>query len=191
MGGRVTRTPQSRELVRAKSLRQALESGAPPAFIPPVGANSAGTASSLSWATEPLRSTSKKSASAEKLEIRHQYLEQLFQSCPEPLIIVDASFRTLCVNQEFQRMFGYSAAQIMGQSIDGLILPAERKSRIRLVHPMPAARRTSHLETQRRCKDGTLLDVSLSCAPLHHRWPHRRFLRHLFATSQSASAPRA
>ncbi len=35
MGDRVTRVPQSRELVRAKRLRQALERGAPPAFVPP------------------------------------------------------------------------------------------------------------------------------------------------------------
>ena len=35
MGDRVTRVPQSQELVRAKRLRQALERGAPPSFVPP------------------------------------------------------------------------------------------------------------------------------------------------------------
>jgi two-component system cell cycle sensor histidine kinase/response regulator CckA len=167
MGGRVTRTPQSRELIRAKSLRQALESGAPPAFIAPVAAVSAPPLSSLSWAAEPsTSSTSKKSAIAEKLEVRRQYLEQLFQSCPDPLIIVDASFRALCINQEFQRMFGYSAAQIMGLSIDSLILPAERK--VEFDWTVQCLQRGEHLtlETQRRRQDGTLLDVSLTCAPL-------------------------
>ena len=167
MGGRVTRTPQSRELVRAKGLRQALESGAAPAFVAPVGAVSDAPSSSLSWATGPVTSsTSKKPGSAENLEIRRQYLEQLFQSCPDPLIIVDASFRALCINQEFQRLFGYSAAQIMGQSIEALILPAGRK--VEFDWTIQCLRRGEHLtlETQRRRKDGTLLDVSLTCAPL-------------------------
>ncbi len=167
MGGRVTRTPHSRELVRAKSLRQALDRGTPPAFIPPAAANSVGHPSSLSWAFESKpTSTSRKAGAPEKLEVRRQYLEQLFQSCPEPLIIVDASFRALCVNQEFQRMFGYSAAQIMGQSIDALILPAERKVEFEWTVQCLQRGEQLTLETQRHCKDGMLLDVSLSCAPL-------------------------
>ena len=39
MGDRVTRAPQSGELVRAKNLRRALERGAPPTFIPPDSLN--------------------------------------------------------------------------------------------------------------------------------------------------------
>jgi PAS domain S-box-containing protein len=169
MGGRVTRTPQSRELVRAKSLRQALDRGAPPVFIPPAAANIVEQPPLLFWAPEPnlsVRKNPRKNVAQEALEIRREYLEQLFQSCPDALTVVDTSFRVLCVNQEFQRMFGYSAAQIMGQSINDLLLPADRAAEFEwTVQCLQRGERLT-LETQRRCKDGTQLDVSLSCAPL-------------------------
>jgi len=169
MGGRVTRTPQSRELVRAKNLRQALERGTPPAFIPPATANSVAQESSLSWAPEQKKSAlkhSKANTPQEILSTHRQYLEQLFQSSPDPLIVVDTSFYTLCVNQEFQRMFGYSLAQILGQSIDPLIFPPDRAPEAQWIAQCLQRGERLTLETQRRCQDGTLLDVSVSCAPL-------------------------
>ncbi len=97
MADRVTRVPQSRELVRAKRLHQALERGAPPAFVPPVVPNPVKQPSSLSWSrvedsgkTNSKQKNSTKTSSEETLSIRRQYLEQLFQNSPDPLIIFDA-----------------------------------------------------------------------------------------------------
>ncbi|MFZ1169212.1 MAG: PAS domain S-box protein, partial [Candidatus Sulfotelmatobacter sp.] len=150
MGDRVTRVPQSRELVRAKRLRQALERGAPPAFVPPAVPNPAAQPFSLSWssgekstgengsaektpaekasAENPRTKTNSrernsKKTSSEETNSRRQYLEQLFQNSPDPLVITDRSFRAQCVNHEFQRLFGYSPAQILGKSINQLIFP--------------------------------------------------------------------
>ena len=169
MGSRVTRTAQSRELLRAKSLRQALESGAAPMFIPPGAAHPMAQPSSLLWAPEAGDSTNKNSKttdSRETLAIRRQYLEQLFQSSPESLIVVDTSFRTLCVNQQFQRMFGYSAAQILGHKVDTLIFPHDRAAEAQWTAQCLQRGENLTLETQRQCKDGTLLDVSVFSAPL-------------------------
>ena len=109
MGDRVTRVPQSRELVRAKRLRQALERGTPPAFVPPAVPNPVAQPFFLSWSsgekssgekspaekalaekspaenpgkTNSKERNSKKPASEETLNIRRQYLEQLFQNSP-------------------------------------------------------------------------------------------------------------
>jgi len=169
MGGRVTRAPQSKDLTRAKSLRRALESGAPPAFIPPVAPNPVSQPSSLSWAPEqklPSQRSPKKNGALESIDVRRQYLEQMFQGSPDSLIVVDASFHTLCVNQEFQRMFGYTSAQVMGRPIDNLILPPNRSAECEWI--VQCLQRGEHLtlETQRRRSDGTLLDVSLSSSPL-------------------------
>jgi two-component system, cell cycle sensor histidine kinase and response regulator CckA len=167
MGGRVTRAPQSKDLVRAKSLRHALERGAPPMFIPP-GSNPAERPSSLSWASEPGDAASKRSRSAseETLAVRRQYLEQLFQSSPDPLIVADSSFHALCVNQEFQRVFGYSAAQVLGKPIDELIVAPDRLAEAQWIAQSLQRGERLTLETQRRCRDGSLLDVSIFCAPL-------------------------
>jgi PAS domain S-box-containing protein len=167
MGGRVTRTPQSKDLLRAKALRQALDRGVPPAFIPPATTNAVVQTSALFWAPEQKTSTLRKHHSPEEiLTVRRQYLEQLFQTSPDPLIVVDASFRTLCVNQEFQRMFGYSVAEILGQSIDALILAPDRVAEGQWITQCLQRDERLTIESQRRRKDGTLLDVSISCAPL-------------------------
>src|SRR6202050_4127766 len=183
MGDRVTRVPQSRELVRAKRLRQALEHGAPPTFVPPAVPNPVAQPFSLSWSSaeksslekNPAESSGKanskeknprKISSDEVLNTRRQYLEQLFQNSPDPLVIVDASFRGQCVNQEFQRLFGHSAAQVLGKPVNQLIFPPDRAAEAEWI--MQCLERGEHitLETQRLAKDGTLLDVSVSSAPL-------------------------
>jgi two-component system cell cycle sensor histidine kinase/response regulator CckA len=173
MGDRVTRVSQSRELARAKRLRQALERGAPPAFVPPSVRNPVAQPSSLVWnpvesagKTNSKQKNPKKISPEEILDIRRQCLEQLFQNSPDPLLITDASFRAQCVNQEFQRMFGYSAAQLLGESIGELIFPAERAAESKWIAQCLERGEHITLETQRRCKDGSLLDVSVSSAPL-------------------------
>jgi PAS domain S-box-containing protein len=182
MGDRVTRVPQSRELVRAKRLRQALERGAPPAFVPPAVPNPAAQPSSLSWSTAENPSAEKipaenskktnskekdsKKTSSEETNSRRQYLEQLFQNSPDPLVITDRSFRAQCVNQEFQRLFGYSPAQILGKSVNQLIFPPDRAAEADWIAQCLERGQSITLETQRLAKDGTLLDVSVSCAPL-------------------------
>jgi len=177
MGGRVTRAPQSEELERARKLRQALEGGASPRFIPPSIPSPAAQPSSLSWSLEKTLSQGtnseasakknpRKASPEETLSIRRQYLEQLFQSSPDPVIITDASFRAQCVNQEFQRMFGYSVAETLGRLIDELIFPADRAAEAQWIAQCLQRGEPLTLETQRRCKDGTLLDVCVSSAPL-------------------------
>jgi two-component system cell cycle sensor histidine kinase/response regulator CckA len=162
MGDRVTRAaPHSKELVRAKKLREALERGAPPSLIPPGIVNPLQPTSSLSWF--PL---DPKKTSDETINLRRQYLEQLFQHSPDPLIIADPSFHTQCVNQEFQRMFGYSSAEVLGQPIDELIFPADRAAEAKWIAQCLERGEPLTLETQRRCKDGSLLDLSVTSAPI-------------------------
>jgi two-component system, cell cycle sensor histidine kinase and response regulator CckA len=162
MGDRVTRAPQPRELVRAESLRQALEQGAPPAFIPSAVPSSSPETANLPWFSVEQRKT----RSEEVLAVRHQYLEQLFQTSPDPLIVTDTSYRALCINQEFQRVFGYSAADSLGQSIDALVFPPDRAAEAKWIAQCLDRGERISLETQRRCKDGTLLDVFVTAAPL-------------------------
>jgi len=169
MGGRVTRAPQSGDLMRARKLRQALECGASPAFLPPGIPNPVAHPSSLSWHPQPAASgdaNSKITSSEELLNVRRQYLEQLFESSPDALVVFDASFRAQCVNQEFQRMFGYSASQAMGQPLDDLILPQDRAAEAQWINQCLCRGEQITLETQRRRNDGALLDVSISTAPL-------------------------
>jgi two-component system cell cycle sensor histidine kinase/response regulator CckA len=169
MGGRVTRTPHSGDLMRARKLRQALECGASPAFLPPSISNPVAHPSTLTWHPELIPSeaaNSKITTPEELLNIRRQYLEQLFESSPDALVVADTSFRAQCVNQEFQRLFGYSASQAMGQPLDDLILPHDRAPEAQWIAQCLRRGEQITLETQRRRIDGALLDVSISTAPL-------------------------
>ena len=176
MGDRVTRTPESREIVRAKKLRKALERRTAPTFIPPdvanaVVANTVVQPPELSWSLPEASSGTSSEASSgttaqRSRDTRRQYLEQIFQDSPDPIIVVDPSFRAQCVNPEFQRMFGFSAAETLGQPVDELLFPPDRAAEAQWIAQCLQRGERLTLETQRRCKDGTLLDVSVSSAPL-------------------------
>jgi two-component system cell cycle sensor histidine kinase/response regulator CckA len=162
MGGRVTRPAQSKEFLRAKSLRQALDCGALPSFIP-AGIPAAPHPSPLSWIPlEPNPAVTNQ----EDSEIHRQFLEQLFENSPDALLIVDPSFRAQCVNREFQRLFGYSAAQVLSHPIDPLILPPDRTAEAHWIAQCLQRGEQITLETQRRHRDGNLIDVSVTTAPL-------------------------
>jgi two-component system, cell cycle sensor histidine kinase and response regulator CckA len=167
MGERVTRS-RSRELTRAKGLRKALATGAPPAFVPPQVPNPIAQPSELSWrCPEPdINDSNPKTAHRKNLEIRRQYLEQIFQSSPDPVIVVDKSFRVECVNPAFESMFGFTAADTRNHPIDDLVFPPDRAAEAQWIAQCLERGENLTLETQRRCKDGSLLDVSVSSAPL-------------------------
>jgi two-component system, cell cycle sensor histidine kinase and response regulator CckA len=170
MGGRVTRSSQSRELVRA-DLRQAVEAGASPGFIAP-SIPATAQHSPLSWnrldqnSEQNAENNSAAVAGQGSPDLQRQFLEQLFENSPDALLIIDPSFRTLCVNREFERLFGYSASESLGQSIDPLILPPDRAAEAVWIAQCLESGQQITLETQRRHRDGTLLDVSVTTAPL-------------------------
>jgi PAS domain S-box-containing protein len=149
--------------VRAKNLRQALECGGSPS-LNSTGVPTAVQPSALSW--NPVEPSPNVTTQEDSLDLRRQYLEQLFQNSPDSLIVVDSSFRAQCVNREFQRMFGYSEAQTLAQPVDSLILPADRAAEAQWIAQCLQRGEQLTLETQRRHRDGTLFDVSLSTAPL-------------------------
>jgi len=161
MGGRVTRSAQSGEILRANSLRESLECGATPSFIPP-GIPASVEPTSLSW--NPVESTPSVT-SQEDLYLRRQFLEQLFENSPDALVMVDSAFRAQCVNLEFQRLFGYSSEQTLAQPVDSLILPPDRAAESHWIVQCLQRGEPITLETQRRHRDGTLLEVSVTMAP--------------------------
>jgi two-component system sensor kinase FixL len=69
-------------------------------------------------------------------------------------------------NAAAERMFGYSAAEMVGQPI-ALLAPAGIADE--MPHILGAIRRgecVAHYETRRRCKDGRIIDVALTISPI-------------------------
>ena len=95
-----------------------------------------------------------------------QFLQQMFQASPDGLSIADSAHQVLWANETFLRMFNYDAVEVTGQPLENLVVPPERLAESRWVTEALAKGERITLDTQRRKKDGTLLDVSVSCAPL-------------------------
>jgi PAS domain S-box-containing protein len=165
MGEGVTKSGQP-DLARASRLKKALESGAPPAFIhsdtPPSATNlpstaPAGRGSALLEAFNRY---------PENARTRLQLLEQMSEASPDALSIADLDHRVLWANETFVELFGYEVSEILGQPLENLVVPPDRLAESRWVTEALGKNERITLETKRRTKDGTLLDVFISCAPL-------------------------
>ncbi|MEP6872732.1 MAG: PAS domain S-box protein [Burkholderiales bacterium] len=71
-------------------------------------------------------------------------------------------------NNGAERMLGYTAEEIIGRPID-ILIPGERLGEERQIQEqLRRGHRVGHFETVRRCKDGHLIDVSISVSPLRN-----------------------
>jgi PAS domain S-box-containing protein len=69
-------------------------------------------------------------------------------------------------NRGAERMYGYAAAEALGQSVV-LIVPPDRVDELAdILARVQQGESLDHLETERLCRDGRRLDVSMSIAPL-------------------------
>lgn len=104
---------------------------------------------------------------AEKeMQIQKAYLEELFESAPEAIVVLDQNENIMRINSEFTRLFGYTQEEAVGRNIDDLIVPKHKQKesqqlRDKVVHGHPV-----NLETIRQRKDGSLVHVSILGTPV-------------------------
>lgn len=105
-------------------------------------------------------------ALASLVALQHAYLEELLDTAPEGILVVDGEDRVLRVNREFSRMFGYTQDEARGRPINELIAPAHLRAEASHLTERMARGERFFVETARRRKDGRLLDVSLLVSPI-------------------------
>jgi two-component system sensor histidine kinase VicK len=69
-------------------------------------------------------------------------------------------------NNSAERLFGYTALEMIGESIIKLIPPDRLDEEPQILARLRQGKRMDHFETKRMAKDGTLLDVSLTISPI-------------------------
>ncbi len=113
--------------------------------------------------------TDKKRAEAEALllacELRqaNQTLGALIANAPVAIIALDHADRVCIWNPAAERLFGWTAAEILGREPPHV--PREREEEYRVLFDLVRqGGSVAGVETQRKRKDGTLIDVSLSAA---------------------------
>lgn len=106
-----------------------------------------------------------------QLMVQQAFLEGLFEGAPEGVVIVDANDHIVRVNSEFTRMFGYTAAEANGLPLNDLIVPDFLRSEGEQLDVVVRNGERIMVETVRRHRDGTLLDVSLLATQIHVKGP--------------------
>ena len=69
-------------------------------------------------------------------------------------------------NAGAERIFGYTANEAIGQSVEMIIPPDRLSEEPAIIERIRRGERVDHYETVRRRKDGSLIDVSLTVSPI-------------------------
>jgi PAS domain S-box-containing protein len=90
----------------------------------------------------------------------------LIRANPLAILVVDADDRVQMVNPAFETLFGYREAELVGHPIDAFIVPRTLATQAAALSRSGFEGRTARSVTQRRRKDGSLVDVELTVVPL-------------------------
>jgi PAS domain S-box-containing protein len=94
-------------------------------------------------------------------------LRAVIDESPLVKVVLDLDRRITRWNPTAERVFGWSAEEVLGRSYDIVIPEERREEHAKLRADALDGRRVFEVETQRRRKDGSLVDVSTSVAVLH------------------------
>ena len=98
--------------------------------------------------------------------VKLNYYEKLFSEIPEAIVLASRSGQVLDVNEEFSRLFGYTKEEVLGRCIDDLIALDTDHSSAETITAAVAQGEKFTLETVRRRKDGSPVQVSLLALPV-------------------------
>ena len=87
--------------------------------------------------------------------------DELFEQAPEAVAVLTTDDRIVRVNKEFTRMFGYEPDEVLQRPINDLIVPEAQLGGARGYARLLKQGGRVEVETVRRRKDGTEIDVSL------------------------------
>ena len=96
--------------------------------------------------------------------VKQAYYEQILENAPDAFSIIDEELKITRINGEFTHLFGFSSAEAAGQRIDALIVPHDRCAETAWIGETLRTQNRLLLETLRRRKDGSLVEVLLSAS---------------------------
>ena len=93
-------------------------------------------------------------------------LSAIVDSSDDAIIGKDLNGTIVSWNKSAERLFGYTAAEAVGQSILMLIPPERQNEEPGILEQLKRGERVDHFETIRIRKDGTRLHISLTISPV-------------------------
>jgi PAS domain S-box-containing protein len=99
-------------------------------------------------------------------EITYQRLASIVDSSDDAIVGKDLNSIVTTWNSGAERLFGYSANEMIGTSIMRLIPPDRQAEENEILTRIRNSQRVDHFETVRVRKDGQLIDVSVTISPI-------------------------
>jgi PAS domain S-box-containing protein len=94
------------------------------------------------------------------------HLAAIIESSDDAILSEDLDGTLRSWNRGAERMFGYTAGEIVGRPVS-LLVPAERREEEKeILARISHGERVEHYRTRRRRKDGSEVDVSLTASPI-------------------------
>jgi len=102
----------------------------------------------------------------EEVHCQKAYFEGLVDNMPDAIATFDENGIITEINSQFTTMFGYTTADAFGQNISDLVGPLDRLEEAHAYRRRITSGETIDVETVRKGKDDTLVEVSLRSAPV-------------------------
>ena len=90
----------------------------------------------------------------------------LIRTNPLAILVVDAHDRVQMVNPAFEALFGFQEAELVGHPIQAFIVPRDRAVEAASLSQRGFDGQSARSVTQRRRKDGSVVDIDLTVVPL-------------------------
>jgi PAS domain S-box-containing protein len=97
------------------------------------------------------------------------FLAAIVESSEDAIISKDLNGIVRSCNAAAERMFGYSAAELVGQPVRLIIPPERLAEEDDILDRIRRGEHVHHFQTVRRAKNGHLVDVSLTISPVRDR----------------------
>ncbi|MBW8887619.1 MAG: PAS domain S-box protein [Fibrobacteres bacterium] len=95
-----------------------------------------------------------------------RHFAAIVESSNDAIISKDLNSTVLSWNKSAERIFGYSAEEMIGTSITRLIPENHLNEEPEILRRIQSGQTITHYDTIRRRKDGTLLNISLTVSPI-------------------------
>jgi PAS domain S-box-containing protein len=99
-------------------------------------------------------------------EMAQSYLAAIVESSEDAVFALNLDGVITSWNAGAERLFGYTAAEIIGKSITMLIPPERREMEKDILERLRRGEHVKHYESVRRRKDGIAIDISLTVSPI-------------------------
>jgi PAS domain S-box-containing protein len=101
-----------------------------------------------------------------RAEVTRSHLAAIVESSDDAIISKRLDQTVVSWNEAAERLFGYSAAEMIGNSIDTIVPPELQHEELGVLARVRLGERINHYETVRLTKDGRRVEVSVSVSPV-------------------------